>query len=186
MGASVIAVSAAPGAGSGRGAFARFRAGGSVTLLLRGVILLANVFDVHRGGRERHLQRLQILHHDPAHGQVAEPLVVGGDDEPRRGGESVAPGQRVLVGRRVVGPVGALPVVGLADFPLLGRIVEPLLEPFQLLLFGDVKEEFEDVGSALDQTALERVDPIVPGGPRRGGGPGYGPGRLTRPRSATG
>ena len=90
--------------------------------------------------------------------------MVGGDDEPR-GVFGAAPGERVLVSRRVVVPVGSLLVIGLADLPLLGRVVEPILEALQLLVFRDVQEELEDVGIVLDEAALERVDAGVTGRP---------------------
>jgi hypothetical protein len=78
-----------------------------------------------------------------------------------------AAGQDVLVSRDVVVPELSLLVVGLADLPLLGRIVEPLLEATQLLLFRDVVVELENVGVALDESLLERVYLVVPARPNR-------------------
>lgn len=98
-------------------------------MFLRGVILFANVLDIHRRRWERHLQAFQVLHDDPGHREVPEPFVVGRDDE-LGGPLGAAPGECVLVSHRVVVPVGALVVIGLADFPLLGRVVEPILEAF--------------------------------------------------------
>src|ERR1019366_7376197 len=80
-------------------------------------------------------------------------------DEPG-GFPSTTARQDVLVGRRVLVPELSLLVVGLADLPLLGRIVEPFLEATQLLLFRDVQVELEDVGVILDEFLLERVDLI--------------------------
>jgi hypothetical protein len=37
-----------------------------------------------------------------------------------------ATGECILVSRRVVVPVSSLLVIGLADLPLLGRVVEPI------------------------------------------------------------
>ncbi len=133
-------------------------------MLLRGVILFANVLDIHRRRRKRHLQSFQVLHDDPGDGEVPEPLVVGGDNKPG-GVLGAATGERVLVSRRVVVPVRSLLVIGLADLPLLGRVVEPILEAFQLLAFGDVQEELEDMGVVLDEATLESVDLIVAAGP---------------------
>jgi len=45
----------------------------------------------------------------------------------------------------------------------MGRIIEPLLKATQLLLFGDVQVELEDVRAARDQFLLERVNLIVAG-----------------------
>ncbi len=132
-------------------------------MFLRRVILSANVFDIDRRRREGHLQRFQVLHDNPGHGEVPEPLVVGTDNKPR-GMLGAAPGEGVFVSRRAVVPVGSLLVIGLADFPLLGGVVEPILEAFQLLLFGDVQVKLEDFGVVLDKSALESVDAIVTAG----------------------
>ena len=78
-----------------------------------------------------------------------------------------AAGQGLLVGRHVVVPELSLLVVGLADLPLLGRIVEPLLEASQLLFLGDVEVELENVRVVLDELLLERVDLVVPARPDR-------------------
>ena len=51
-----------------------------------------------------------------------------------RGMFRTATGERCLLRRRVVVPVGSLLVIGLADLPSLGGIVEPILESPQLLL----------------------------------------------------
>ena len=128
------------------------------------MILFANVLDIHRRRRERHLQPFQVLHDDPGHGEVPEPLVVGRDNEPG-GMLGAATGECILVSRRVVVPVGSLLVIGLADLPLLGRVVEPILEAFQLLPFGDVQVELEDMGVVLDEATLESIDSIVTAGP---------------------
>ena len=90
--------------------------------------------------------------------------MVGRDNKPR-GMLGAATGECFLVSRRVVVPVGSLLVIGLADFPLLGRVVEPILKAFQLLPFGDVQVELEDMGVVLDQAALESIDSIVTAGP---------------------
>src|SRR5271157_2131901 len=128
------------------------------------MILFANVLDIHRRRGESQLQPFQVLHDDPAHGEVPEPLVVGRDNEPR-GMLGAATGECILVSRRVVAPGRSLLVIGLADLPLLGRVVEPVLEALQLLPFGDVQVELEDMGVALDEATFESIDSIVPAGP---------------------
>ena len=133
---------------------------------------------------ERHLKPFQVLDDDSGHGEVPEPLVVGRDDKPR-GVLGAATRECILVSRRIVVPVGSLLVIGLADFPLLGRVVEPILEAFQLLPFGDVQEELEDMRVVLDEAALESVDSIVTAGPDLLG-PGYERERSRRPRSVNG
>ena len=66
--------------------------------------------------------------------------MVGWDNKPR-GMLGAATRECIFVSRRVVIPVSSLLVIGLADFPLFGGVVEPILEAFQLLAFGDVQIE---------------------------------------------
>ena len=89
-------------------------------MLLRGVILFANVLQIHPGRGIGHIHSLEVLHSDSGHGEVPEPLVVGGDDEPG-GNCGAATGECLLVSRRVGLPVSALLVIGVTAFPLLGR-----------------------------------------------------------------
>jgi hypothetical protein len=73
----------------------------------RVLILLANGFEVH--GRRGHLkiEPFQVVHDKPGHREVAKPLAVGGEDEPRRPLRATA-GQGVLVGFGVGVPALAL------------------------------------------------------------------------------
>src|SRR5688572_24161342 len=69
-----------------------------------------------------------------------EPLVVGGNDIPRRGRRR-GPPDHVLVSVLVLVPVVALPQVGGREFPVLLGLVEPFAEALALLLLRDVEEE---------------------------------------------
>jgi len=108
----------------------------SLFFLPFGAVVLARDFvNVHRGLRELHLHRLHRFGHDFGHGEVAEPFVVGGmTNQGRAVGAGFA--QRVLVGRDVIVPILPFLVIGLADFPVAGGVVQPLLEPPELALPG--------------------------------------------------
>ena len=86
--------------------------------------------------------------------------MVGRDNEPG-GMFRAATGEGFFVSCRVVVPVSSLLVIGLADFPLFGWVIETILEAFQLLLFGDVQVKLEDVGVVFDEAALKSIDSIV-------------------------
>ncbi len=64
----------------------------------------------------------------------------------------------IVVSPLVVIPVFTLGVIGLADLPAFGGIVEPLLESPQLLFFADVEKEFENDGAVGGMASLEVVD----------------------------
>ena len=53
-------------------------------LFCHAVVLAHDLFHIHRGRGEGHLQRLKRLRDDLRDRQVSEPLVVGRDDEPGR------------------------------------------------------------------------------------------------------
>ena len=91
------------------------------------MVLAADVFDVHSGLGVLHVQRLEMLDNNARDGKVAEPLVVRWNDEPRRVCGAAAR-EGFFVGRDIIVPESAFLVVGLADFPLPGRVVEALLE----------------------------------------------------------
>ena len=74
--------------------------------------------------------------------QIAEPLVVRGDDEPGRV-LGAALRKRRFEGFGVVVPVRALRVVSFADLPVPGGVVDPRPEAFQLLVRIDVQIELE-------------------------------------------
>ena len=75
----------------------------SRSCLLGCVILAANVLQIHLGLGTRHVQTFQVFHHDPRHGEVPEPLVVGRDDEPGRMFRAT-PGQGILISRHIIVP----------------------------------------------------------------------------------
>src|SRR3954447_15917492 len=94
------------------------------------------------------VHRLERLDDDPAHGPVAEPLAVGGDDVPGRLlGRGVR--DRLLVGGLVVVPALALGEVAGVELPALGRVVEARLQPLRLLLARDVQEELDDARAGI-------------------------------------
>jgi len=101
-----------------------------------------------------------MLDDDARDQQVAKPLVIGGNDEPRRV-LGAATRECFFVAGDVFVPEAALLVVGLADLPVLAGVVEPLFETLQLLFFGDVQEELENLRAVRGQVALEIVDLIV-------------------------
>ena len=51
-----------------------------------------------------------------------------------------------------------LDVIGVADLPILLRVVHSLFESFELLVAIDVEVELEDHGALVDQEALKGVD----------------------------
>jgi hypothetical protein len=114
--------------------------------------LAAISFEIDPRRRQLESHVFHGLGDDLRNGQVAEPLVVGGNDVP---GRVLAAGlaQRLFVGFDVVGPELALGVVAFADFPVARRVVEPLLEALELLLGADVQEELEDARAVLRRAA---------------------------------
>ena len=102
--------------------------------VLGGVVFAANLFKVDSGLGVFHVQRFQLLDDDARNGQIAEPFVVGWNDEPWRV-LCAASGESVFVPGHVVLPEGALPVIGFADLPVLGGVVEALLKALQLFFF---------------------------------------------------
>ena len=112
-----------------RGAFVLLR------VAHRGVILAADVRDIDLRRRQLQSHVLHGVGDDLRHREIAEPFVVGRDDEPRR---VLGARQRhgILVGRDVFRPQLALGIVALADLPVPRRIVEPLREARELLLAG--------------------------------------------------
>src|ERR1700722_11556973 len=101
-----------------------------------------------------------MLDDDARNGQIAEPLVIGWNDEPGRM-LGAAARKRVFIGGHVVFPVDPLLIIGLADLPLFARVVEALLEALQLLLFRNVQIELENVGLVRNQILLEFVDQFI-------------------------
>ncbi len=84
-----------------------------------------------------------------------------------RGVLRARPFHSVLERLDVVRPQLALRVVGLADFPVPRRVIEPLLEALELLLGADVEIELENARAVLDEHFLEVVDQLVAVRPHR-------------------
>ena len=84
-------------------------------------------------------------------------LGIGRDDRPRRPRRS-GRGDRLAVRLLVGVPAGALLEVADRELPVLGRVVEPVLQALALLVLRDVEEELEDDGAGLDEQLLEGVD----------------------------
>jgi hypothetical protein len=124
------------------------------------VILAADVIEVDRRRGRFHAHVLHGGADDLRDREVAEPLVVRRDHVPR-GALGRAFGQHVFVCRHVVVPEGPFLVVRIADLPLPRRVVEPLLEALELLVFRDVEEELHDRRVVLDQELLEVVDQCI-------------------------
>ena len=71
----------------------------------------------------------------------------------------------ILEGGHVIVPKASLLVVGLADLPVLGGIVQPLLEAPELLVLADVQVELENMRIVLDKALFKVVDTVVALGP---------------------
>jgi hypothetical protein len=92
-------------------------------------------------------------------GEVAEPLVVGGDDKP--GGVLVGgAAEDVLVGVHVSGPEDALFEVEGIELPVLVGVVDAGLEAAGLFFVRDVEEELEDEDVAVGEGLLPGVDVV--------------------------
>ncbi|MPM51553.1 hypothetical protein SDC9_98302 [bioreactor metagenome] len=104
--------------------------------------------------------QLELVEHGIGDGgdhQVAVRLGVGRDDGPRRPG-CVCGGQQLLIGLLVEIPLLAHLDVAHVELPVLGWVVEPLLQALSLLVLGDVQHELEDDRAVFGQHALEVVD----------------------------
>src|SRR4029077_9383495 len=88
------------------------------------------------------LQTGQDIAQDLRHREVAEPVSVGRDDVPGREVRRTAL-EDCLKGSLVVGPELSLVQVAHLELPLLGRVVDPLLEPLTRFVRGDVQEELD-------------------------------------------
>jgi hypothetical protein len=94
-------------------------------LLERGVILPADIGEVHRRRRKRELEIVHRVSDHLRHCEIAEPLMIRRDHVP--GGVLLAGRlDRILERLVVLVPERALGVVRLADLPVAMRIVEPL------------------------------------------------------------
>ena len=90
--------------------------------------------------------------------------MVGRNDKPRCLC-SAAPRQCVFISGNIIVPEFPLPVVGLADLPMFGGVLQPLLESLQLLSPGDVQVKLENVGVMLCEAFFKCVDPVLAAAP---------------------
>ena len=81
------------------------------------------------------IQPFEVFDDNPRYREIAEPFVIGWDDEPGSMLRTTA-GQGILVSGYIIVPEMSLLVIDFADLPLLSGIVEPLLEATPLLFFG--------------------------------------------------
>ena len=121
----------------------------------------------HLGPAE--VESLDRVDEDPGDEGLGEPLVVGGDDVPRRPGRRGG-GERGLEGGHVLVPERPLGDVGRVELPLLAGRVEPGEEALLLLLLRDVEEELHDLRPVPVEVALEGVDVLVAFLPQRRAG----------------
>ena len=84
-------------------------------------------------------------------------LGIGGHDRPRRPGR-VRGRQQLLVGALVTVPLRAGGQVALVELPMLGGVIQALLQALALLFLADVQHELEHHRTGLAQQALEIVD----------------------------
>src|SRR2546427_755774 len=110
--------------------------------------------------REVHIEFFEGLHDDPGNSEIAEPFVVGRNDEPRRIFRAAA-GKQVFVGGDVLVPTLSLRGIGFGKFPFLARIVKPLVEAFLLLLLADVQEKFQNRDVVFGQISFKTIDFVI-------------------------
>jgi hypothetical protein len=103
------------------------------------------------------VQALHQVDDDLGDGDVAVPLVVAGDDEPR-GVLAAGGGEDVVVGVHVAGPELAFVDVGVGQLPVFFLIVDAGLEAAGLLVPGDVEVELEDEDVVVGEETFEFVD----------------------------
>src|SRR5688572_10595274 len=102
-----------------------------------------DVLEARLGQRHLRVERLERLEQDPRDGEVAQPVPVGRNDEPRRVlGRRLL--DRVRVRTLVLVPQGAVLQVRGAELPVLLRIVEAFLQTLRLLFLGDMEEALDD------------------------------------------
>src|SRR5690348_5318675 len=107
--------------------------------------------------REVHIKFFQRFDDDARDGEVAEPYVIGGDDEPRSiFGAAARKGG--LIGGDVVVPVLSFLQVGFGKFPLLTRIMEPLLKTPLLFFPADMQEKFQDLDVIFLEVPFKAID----------------------------
>src|SRR5580698_309436 len=90
-----------------------------------------------------HIQILECACNDPGYRQIPEPFVVRRDDEPRSE-LSTGPMEHIFERSHVIFPVLPLQVVGFADLPVPGWIIQSSLESGQLLILRYMEEELEN------------------------------------------
>jgi len=96
--------------------------------------------EIEGGLREFEFQVFEGFDDDARDGEIAEPFVVRGNDEPG-GVLGAAAAKDVFVGARVFVPVGALLKIGWRGFPIAFGVFDAGLEAFFLFVFADVQKK---------------------------------------------
>ncbi len=112
------------------------------------------------------IETLEGVPQDAGDGEVAHPLAVAGHDVPRRV-RGRRPGQGIAVGPHVVRPQLAVVEIAETELPPLVGAVDAVLQPFPLLLGGDVQEQLDDRRALVDEQLLELADVGVALAPHR-------------------
>src|SRR5262249_10259623 len=120
-----------------------------------------DALDARLGLRQPGVEPLEGGDEDLRDAEVARPVVVGGNDVPRRPGRRGL-AQRVLVRGLELAPQRTVLEVAVAELPALLGVLDPLLEAFPLLLFRDVQEDLHHGCALVREHALEAVDLLVP------------------------
>jgi hypothetical protein len=105
------------------------------------------------------VEALHEIDDDRRDGDVAIPLVIGWDDEPR-GVLAAGGGEDVVVGVDVVRPELTFLDVGVGELPLFVLVVDAGLEAAGLLFVRDVEIELEDEDVVVGEEAFELVDVV--------------------------
>ena len=108
-----------------------------------------------------HVQALHRLDDDARDDESRVVLVIGRHHVPRRGLRAGS-AQTVLVNLDVLVPELSLAEVGLTEFPILVRLIDPCQKAFSLLLLREMEVEFEDTGSVALEVILQVDDETVP------------------------
>src|SRR5581483_2936634 len=109
------------------------------------------------GLRELRVDRAKRLDEQRRHVHVADPVVVGGHDVPRRPVGGRLP-DHLLVGLHELVPACAVVEISAAELPRLLGVLEPVAQPLALLFARHVQEDLDDRRSLVDEHALELPD----------------------------
>ena len=114
---------------------------------------------IHRGVGILELEAGHDFDQNLRDDDIAIPLVIGRDDEPR-GMLSAGSREQVFIACLVLLPELALSEVALGKLPMLIRSVDTGTKPRGLLLLRDMKEEFEDDDIIVGKHGLKAPDVI--------------------------